>query len=96
MQELDEHCKKNNISELVVEKLSYSQLGRNKIQRATINLIKGFYGLVEEKLNNIKLILVNPAYTSQTCPCCSYVHKENRSGDKFCCLECHYVPDVKL
>lgn len=95
LQELDEHCQKNNITELVVEKLSYSQLGRNKMQRATINLIKGFYGLVEEKLNNIKLTFVNPAYTSQTCPHCGYVHKENRNGDKFCCRECNYVPNVK-
>lgn len=33
---------------------------------------------------------VNPAYTSQTCPSCSYVDHKNRKGDKFQCLHCRY------
>jgi len=31
---------------------------------------------------------VNSAYTSQTCPHCGFVDKNNRNGDKFCCLHC--------
>jgi transposase len=31
---------------------------------------------------------VNPAYTSQTCPTCLFVHRDNRKGDMFQCLNC--------
>jgi hypothetical protein len=34
---------------------------------------------------------VNPAYTSQQCPRCGYVHPKNRNGDKFVCLFCGWV-----
>ena len=34
---------------------------------------------------------VNPAYTSQTCPTCGLVHKDNRHGDAFQCLNCGHV-----
>lgn len=34
---------------------------------------------------------VNPAYSSQTCPQCGYVHAGNRNGDKFVCLFCGWV-----
>ncbi|MDA8206696.1 MAG: zinc ribbon domain-containing protein [Thermaerobacter sp.] len=30
-------------------------------------------------------------YTSQECPQCGYVHKENRQGDRFHCRHCHYI-----
>lgn len=81
LSELKQHCLKNKISVLVVEELSYSQLGRNKNQRGVFNLTKGFYGLIEQDLKDIvKLVYVNPAFTSQTCPCCGYVDKQNRNG----------------
>jgi len=37
-----------------------------------------------------RLETVNAAYTSQTCPAptCGYVHKDNRHGDRFHCLQC--------
>ena len=31
---------------------------------------------------------VNPAYTSQMCPTCGFVHRDNRAGDIFQCLFC--------
>jgi len=34
---------------------------------------------------------VNPAYSSQLCPRCGYVHAKNRDGDKFVCLFCGWV-----
>ncbi|MHB1762651.1 MAG: zinc ribbon domain-containing protein [Acidimicrobiales bacterium] len=34
---------------------------------------------------------INPAYSSQTCPQCGYVHAGNRNGDKFVCLFCGWV-----
>ena len=32
--------------------------------------------------------VVNPAYSSQTCPSCGYVSRSNRSGIKFVCRSC--------
>jgi putative transposase len=34
---------------------------------------------------------VNPAYTSQMCPTCLFVHKDNRKGDMFQCLNCGHT-----
>jgi len=34
---------------------------------------------------------VNPAYSSQLCSRCGYVHAKNRSGDRFVCLFCGWV-----
>ncbi|MBI3336314.1 transposase [Candidatus Peregrinibacteria bacterium] len=31
---------------------------------------------------------VNPAYSSQTCPPCGFVHRDNRRGDTFQCTHC--------
>jgi putative transposase len=38
-----------------------------------------------------RLEMVNAAYTSQGCPQCGFVHKENRRGDRFHCRHCHYT-----
>ncbi len=37
---------------------------------------------------------VNPAYSSQTCPHCGFVHRRNRSGDKFQCQHCGHRDDA--
>lgn len=34
---------------------------------------------------------VNPAYSSQPCPRCGYVHTNNRHGDRFVCLFCGWA-----
>jgi IS605 OrfB family transposase len=36
------------------------------------------------------VILVDPSYTSQKCPRCGCVHRENRYGPSFKCIECDY------
>jgi putative transposase len=38
-----------------------------------------------------KVILVDPAYTSQTCPSCRWVDKENRKNSIFSCTKCNYT-----
>lgn len=39
----------------------------------------------------IRVLTVDPAYTSQTCPICSHVSKSNRTSQSwFCCQECGY------
>jgi putative transposase len=38
-----------------------------------------------------EVLKVSPQYTSQTCPVCSHVSKENRqSQSEFECMACHY------
>ncbi|MCX7255241.1 MAG: transposase [Polaromonas sp.] len=43
------------------------------------------------------LIAVPPQYTSQTCPCCGHVAKENRQTQaKFVCVECGYANNADV
>ena len=44
--------------------------------------------------NRVHLIKVDPAYTSQTCPHCRKVSKENRKGEMFKCIFCGYTGDA--
>ena len=79
----------------VFESLEYSNLGRNKAQKRQINLIKGMYARLESKIETgqlpFKISYVNSAYTSQMCPNCYYVAKENRQNGAFRCLHCGYT-----
>ena len=85
----------NSCIHFVFESLDYSNLGRNKAQKRQINLIKGMYARLEEKTKNdqlpFKISYVNSAYTSQMCPHCYYVAKENRGQGTFRCLHCGYT-----
>ena len=71
----------------------------NKEQKRQINLIKGILNVLEEKIRlynlQIKIMYVNSAYTSQTCPNCYYVAKENRDSQngKFRCCHCGFTAD---
>jgi transposase len=43
----------------------------------------------------INIILINPAFTSQLCPKCGHVSKENRkTQEKFCCVKCGYTDNA--
>ena len=79
----------------VFESLEYSNLGRNKEQKRQINLIKGMYTRLESQIETeqlpFKISYVNSAYTSQMCPHCYYVAKENRGQGTFRCLHCGYT-----
>ena len=83
--------------QLVFEDLDYVQLGRNKYQKRQINLIKGTLTVLEEKIKQkdlpIEIHYVNPAYTSQTCPHCYYVDRNNRDSKqgKFRCQHCGFT-----
>ena len=85
----------NGCIHFVFESLEYSNLGRNKEQKRQINLIKGMYARLEEKTKAeqlpFKISYVNSAYTSQMCPHCYYVAKENRGQGTFRCLHCGYT-----
>ena len=85
----------NGCIHFVFESLDYSNLGRNKEQKRQINLIKGMYARLESKIETkhlpFKVSYVNSAYTSQMCPNCYYVAKENRGQGTFRCLHCGYT-----
>ena len=84
-----------NYIHFVFESLDYANLGRNQAQKRQINLIKGIYTCLENKVKTsnlpFKISYVNPSYTSQMCPNCYYVAKENRSHNTFRCLHCGYT-----
>lgn len=46
--------------------------------------------------NGVRILEMNPAYTSQRCSCCGWVKKGNRNGKKFKCLSCSYENDSDL
>ena len=57
-----------------------------------------FYDLEQKtiykaKMNGVEVIKVPARYTSQRCPLCGHIHKENRQKDKhlFVCRECGYT-----
>jgi len=43
--------------------------------------------------NRVRLVENDPSYTSQTCPVCRKVSKENRRGEVFKCIACGYTGD---
>ena len=42
----------------------------------------------------VHLVSVNPAYTSQKCSECGFIHKLNRKGENFFCRNCDYKSDA--
>lgn len=46
------------------------------------------------KLRNSLLVKVNPSYTSQRCPKCGSIHKENRNKEMFMCVDCKHMDDA--
>ena len=42
------------------------------------------------QLNSIELAYQNPAYTSQECPNCGYISRDNRHNEEFICIMCRF------
>jgi len=58
-----------------------------------------FFEMLEYKLkaNGGELIKVDPKFTSQTCPKCKHISKNNRlSQSKFVCQKCHYTNNADI
>jgi putative transposase len=55
-----------------------------------------YRGLHRALASKAPCLEVNPAYTSQTCPSCGYVHRSNRRGTKFKCRSCGRVSHADL
>lgn len=85
-----------DIKELVVESLDFRHSGLSK--RLNRLLTRAGRGAVKAKLKDlterygIQVTKVNPAYSSQECPKCSWVGRENRpSQSRFKCVKCSYA-----
>ena len=44
----------------------------------------------------VELVIVNPAYSSQTCSRCGHVAAESREGKRFRCIACGYQADADV
>ena len=86
---------KSGASKIILEDLDFSnsklsksmnrilrRCGRSVI-KSKLDMLKEDYGVIVEE--------VNPAYTSQRCNRCGFVHRKNRKNrDTFECLFCHF------
>lgn len=76
---------------------------KSKAQRTELNRWS-FYQLrqfltYKSLLNGVKLVVIPPAYTSQTCSVCKHIGtKKNsfRKGKKFACLNCGNIDDADV
>ena len=81
---------------IVVEDLS-GMRGRTKSRKLSRKVSRWMRSSLKERSEFLsgaggsRLETVNPAYTSQECPTCGYVHEDNRKGDRFRCLKCSYT-----
>lgn len=44
--------------------------------------------------HRVRLVEIDPAYTSQQCPKCKMVDRKNRNGESFKCIRCTYSADA--
>lgn len=88
---------------IAVEDLSHMP-GRTRSHKLSRIVSRWMRSALRERLEfgseagGSRLVTVNAAYTSQTCPhpACGYVHRENRHGDRFQCLQCGYGGDADV
>lgn len=86
---------KKNVGIFVVEKLDFRAAGLSKqmnrlIGRTYRSVVKAKLARLEEQYG-IRIVAVNPAYTSQECSRCHHVSKHNRKSQKdFVCQYCHF------
>jgi putative transposase len=66
---------------------------RSKFQRWTYSKLIGRIKQLAE-INGVHCQLIAPAYSSQTCNKCGFVHKLNRNGEVFSCRNCGYTADA--
>jgi len=66
---------------------------RSKFQRWTYARLIGRVQQLAE-VGGVHCQFINPAYTSQTCSQCGFVHKLNRASESFRCRNCGYTADA--
>ena len=95
---LNEMLRKNPADVYLVEKLcARFRFRRHTSKKAKNKLSMWIRGIIHDRLefkafvNEVKLFYVPAAYTSQRCPVCGLVNRDNRKGDNFRCLKCGHV-----
>jgi IS605 OrfB family transposase len=87
-----------SFDELVIEKLKDMKRNKswgNRSHHWRVGLLRQrVLGWAEEF--GVRVIQVNPAYTSQTCSDCGHQDKENRDKDRFRCLRCGLDMDADI
>jgi len=87
--------------EIVLEKLDFrhSKLSKSMnriLRKCGRSVVKSKLQMLQKDFN-IKVVEVNPAYTSQACNKCWFVHKTNRKNrDKFQCKICNHKNNADI
>ena len=96
--ELIDYCLSQSVNVLGLEKLSGSHLANKRFRRYNW-AFKDLISKIIYKAQNagLKVISVNPAYTSQTCSKCGLKSKDNRqSQSKFLCSNCNLIANADI
>ena len=87
-----------NIDSIIMEQLKGMKNKKrwgNKSHHWRIGLLKDrILSWADE--HGVRVVQVNPAYTSQTCSSCGHCAKENRSGEQFHCQQCGLDMDADI
>ena len=105
--ELIKYCKENNYNHIVMENLNLKNtktfakdsngINYNRIVSLLhLNDIKNIIRRITNK-NDIMVSFVNPKYTSQQCPICGHISKNNRiTQEIFCCEKCYHNDNADI
>jgi IS605 OrfB family transposase len=102
---IDKVVKQINFDEVgmvVVEDLkNVKHKSKGRIQRKVMNKLQRwtypyFLNRLEQRCEvvGVQYHKVDPAYTSQECSGCGFIHKENRIGELFLCVSCGHTEDA--
>ena len=95
---INEFIETEKPTEIIVEDLSWDKKSNKKKYGLGFELSSWDKGYLQERIefkayeNNIKVVEVNPAYTSQICSCCGKLGERN--GKQFKCNICGIVLDA--
>jgi len=90
------------IGTIVVEALkNVKHKSKGKIQRKVMNKLQRwtyprFLSRLSQwcEISGVRIHSTAPAYTSQQCSSCGFIHKENRAGESFRCGRCGHAEDA--
>lgn len=105
--ELIRYCKENNVKHIVMENLNLQNKNKYRIKKDDINyrnIIKVLHlndlkNVIKRIGNreNIMVSMINPEYTSQTCPSCGHISRDNRkTQETFSCVKCNYINNADI
>jgi IS605 OrfB family transposase len=93
---INKFLRTENPGEITLEKLDIrgtkGKRSKSLNHKVSYSGISGLKKIIKGKCEEFGIIVneVNPAYTSQTCPKCGHICKENRVNDRFKCVLCGF------